>query len=146
MNYEYFERAAALNEQFEVIPSNTSLLAEGVIIDKNGNIQYKGETYITKLVNLEDMPAKLQRLFIERKNQLSISAAGNITTADDNQKDGLGALNKILFEQLQNITNPEDGTDMQRELKKANTVCNVADKIIGIADLSLKYKKFLGEQ
>ena len=51
-------------------------------------------------------------------------------------------LNKILFEQLQNIVDPEKGTDISQELKKANAICNIADKVIGIADLSLKAEMF----
>ncbi|MDD5405985.1 MAG: hypothetical protein PHE73_03460 [Sulfurovaceae bacterium] len=144
MSYELFKKKAMLNDQFEVIPSNTGLLAGGVIIDKDGYIQYKGKTYITNMVKLVDMPEKLQHLFVEQKNQLpTVGTIGGIITADDNKKDGLSSLNKILFEQLQNIVDPDDGTDMQQELKKANAVCNVADKIIGIADLSLKAEMFI---
>lgn len=36
MSYALFEKAAAINSQFEVIPSNISLLAKGIVIDKNG--------------------------------------------------------------------------------------------------------------
>jgi hypothetical protein len=146
MSYELFRETAIINSSFETIPSKTSLLAEGAMIDKNGSLQYKGKTYTIgsiKTIKLADLPEKLQPLFIEQKNQLSISTAGNITTADDDQKDGLGSLNKILFDQLQNIANPVEGTDMQQELKKANAVCNVADKIISITDLSLKAEIFM---
>lgn len=144
MNYEMFVKMARLNSQFEVIPSNTSLFAEGVIIDNNGSIQHKGKTYITNMVNLGDMPEKLQLLFVEPKNQLlpSPDTKGNITTGDDKQKNDLGSLSKMLFDQLQNIVEPKAGTDIQHELKKANTVCNIADKLIGIADLSLKAEIF----
>ena len=67
MSYELFEKAAAVNGEFEVIPTKVSMLAEGIVIDKNGYIQYKGETYITNLVKLADLPGKLQKLFIENK-------------------------------------------------------------------------------
>lgn len=147
MNYKIFEKAALLNSQFEIIPPKVSVIGSGATIDNDGNIQYKGKTYITKIVELDDLPPKLQQLFLEeKKNQLSVCSAGDITIPDEDKKDGLGALNKILFEQLQNIVDPEDGTDMQQELKKANAVCNVADKIISIADLSLRYDKHLDKK
>lgn len=141
MNYKSFERAALLNSQLEVIPSNISLLARGVIVDKNGDIHYKGKTYITKMVELEDLPEKLQQLFVKEQKQLTVGTAGDITIPGNDKEDGLSKLNKILFEQLQNIVDPEEGTDMQKEFKKAGAVCNVADKIINIANLSLKYKQ-----
>ena len=143
MNYEMFVKMARLNSQFEVIPSNTSLFAEGVVIDNKGHIQHKGKTYITNMVRLVDLPEKLQPLFVEQKNQLlsSPNTRGDITKPDD-KEDGLSSLSKILFDQLQNIVEPKAGTDIQQELKKANTVCNIADKLIGIADLSLKAEIF----
>lgn len=143
MNYEMFVKMARLNSQFEVIPSNTSLFAEGVVIDNKGHIQHKGKTYITNMVRLVDLPEKLQPLFVEQKNQLlsSPNTRGDIIKLDD-KEDGLSSLSKILFDQLQNIVEPKAGTDIQQELKKANTVCNIADKLIGIADLSLKAEMF----
>ena len=65
-----------------------------------------------------------------------------ITQVGKKKKDNLDNLSNILFEQLQNIVDPEKGMDMGQELKKANTVCNVADKLINIADLSLKAEMF----
>lgn len=141
MSYEIFKKKAMLNEQFDGIPSNTRLLAEGVSIDKDGYIQYKGKTYITNMVKLAEMPEKLQHLFVDQENQPSTGAASDIIVANKNNKENLSSLNKILFEQLQNIVDPEDGTNIQQELKKANAVCNIADKIIGIADLTLKFEK-----
>lgn len=47
-----------------------------------------------------------------------------------------------MFEQLEKIANPGKEIDISQELKKANTICNVADKIINIADLSLKAEMF----
>lgn len=141
MSYELFKKKAMLNDQFDGIPSNTRLLAEGVIIDKDGYIQYKGKTYITNMVKLVDMPEKLQHLFVEQENQFPVGTAGDIVIGNKDNKENLPSLNKILFEQLQNIVDPEKNTNMQQELKKANAVCNIADKIIGIADLTLKFEK-----
>ncbi len=143
MNYELFTRLATFNNDFEAIPSKISLLAEGAVIDPNGSIQYKEVTYKTDTVKISAMPEKLRLLFVEQKNQLTVGTTADITIPGDDKKNSLGSLNKILFEQLQNIIDPEEGTDMQNELKKANAVCNIADKLIGIADLSLKYKKML---
>ena len=67
MSYELFEKASAVNGQFEVIPPKTSILAKGIVIDKNGHMQYKGETYVTNMVKLLDLPFELQNLFIEKK-------------------------------------------------------------------------------
>lgn len=58
------------------------------------------------------------------------------------KNEGFNNLNKILFDQLQKIANPGKDTDISQELKKANTICNIADKVIGIADLSLKAEMF----
>ena len=141
MSYELFEKAAAVNGEFEVIPTKVSMLAEGIVIDKNGYIQYKGETYITNIVKLADLPGKLQKLFIEKKLLVKENKQ-EIIEVKENKKDNFDQLNKILFEQLQNIVDPDKDTDINQELKKANAICNVADKIIGIADLSLKAEMF----
>ena len=141
MSYELFEKAAAVNGQFEVIPSKVSLIAKGIVIDKNGYIQYKGETYITNIVKLADLPIELQNLFIEKKLPAQQNTQ-DIEKPKEEKNDSFETLNKILFEQLQNIVDPEKGTDVSAELKKANAICNVADKIISIADLSLKAEMF----
>jgi len=141
MSYELFEKAAALNSQFEVIPSKVSILAKGITIDKNGYIQYKGDTYIPNMVKLADLPIELRSIFVENKMQLqkSTQEAVEVETPKENKFDNL---NNILYEQLQNIVDPEDKTDINQELKKANAVCNIADKLINIADLSLKAEMF----
>ena len=141
MSYELFEKAAAVNGQFEVIPSKVSLIAKGIVIDKNGYIQYKGETYITNIVKLADLPIELQNLFIEKKLPAQQNKQ-DIEKPKEEKNESFEKLNKILFEQLQNIVDPEKGTDISAELKKANAICNVADKIISIADLSLKAEMF----
>lgn len=141
MSYELFEKAAAINSQFEVIPSKTSILAKGIIIDKNGYIQYKGEKYLTNMVKLSDLPTELQSLFIEKKLPVQKNTQ-EVVEIKEKKTDKLDNLNNILFEQLQNIVDPEEGTDISQEIKKANAVCNVADKIIAIADLSLKAEMF----
>ena len=143
MSYELFEKAAAVNSEFEIIPSKTSILAKGIVIDKHGYIQYKEKTHLTNMVKLSELPTELQTLFVEKK----LPAQGNTQEtieAEEEEKDqtSLSSLNKILFEQLQNIVDPEEGTDISHELKKARVVSDVADKIINIADLSLKAKIF----
>lgn len=141
MNYELFEKAAAINSQFEIIPSKTSILAKGIVIDNNGYMNYKGKTYLTNMVKIIDLPTELQSLFVEKKLPVKESQQ-EIIEVKEEKKDKLDNLNNILFEQLQNIVDPEDGVDISQELKKANAVCNVADKIISIADLSLKAEMF----
>lgn len=141
MSYELFEKAAAVNGQFEVIPSKVSILAEGIIIDKNGYMQYKGETYLPNMVKLADLPTNLQKLFLEKKSQVQKNEQ-EVIEVKEKKNDNFENLNKILFEQLQNIVDPAEGTDISQELKKANAICNVADKIISIADLSLKAEMF----
>ena len=140
MNYELFEKAAAVNSEFERIPSKVSILAKGISIDKSGYIQYKGQTYITNIVKLSDLPTELQNIFIEKN--LPQKSEQDAIEVKEKKNDNFEQLNKILFEQLQNIVDPDDGTDISQELKKANAVCNVADKIISIADLSLKAEMF----
>ena len=142
MSYELFEKAAAVNVQFGVIPTKISLLAKGVVIDNNGYIQYKGETYLPNMVKLVDLPIELQKLFIENKSSVQKTKQEIVEAKEEKENDNFKALNSILFEQLQNIVNPEKDTDISQELKKANAICNVADKIISIADLSLKAEMF----
>lgn len=141
MSYELFEKAAAINGEFEVIPSKVSILAKGISIDKSGYMQYKGQTYITNIVKLADLPTELKILFIENKLPAQSNTKENKEIEED-KNDNFNNLNKILFEQLQNIVDPEKGTDINQELKKANVICNIADKIINIADLSLKVEMF----
>lgn len=141
MSYELFEKAAAVNGEFQIIPTKINILSKGIVIDKNGYIQYKGETYVTNMVKLADLPTELQNLFIEKKLPAQ-KGNQNIEEPKEQKNESFEKLNKILFEQLQNIVDPEKGTDINAELKKANVICNVADKIIGIADLSLKAEMF----
>ncbi len=141
MSYELFKKAAAVNGQFEVIPSNVSILAKGIVIDKNGYINYKEETYITNIVKLADLPTELQSLFTEKKLPAQKNTQ-EVEEVKEKKNDNFKKLNDILFEQLQNLVDPDEGTDISAELKKANAICNVADKIISIADLSLKAEIF----
>ena len=140
MSYELFEKAAAVNGDFERIPSKTSILAKGISIDKSGYIKYKGQTYVTNIVKLADLPTELKNIFIEKN--LPQKSEQDVIEVKEKKNDNFEQLNKILFEQLQNLVDPDDGTDISQELKKANAVCNVADKIISIADLSLKAEMF----
>ena len=141
MNYERFEKAAAINSEFDVIPSKTSILARGIVIDDHGYMQYKGKTYLPNMTKLSDLPGEIRDLFIEKKlptqNQSKEVKEVNVEI-EKKKNENFDDLNKILFEQLQNIVDPEKGTDISQELKKANTVCNIADKLINIADLTLK--------
>ena len=131
--------------EFDVIPSKTSILARGIVIDNNGYMQYKGKTYLPNMTKLSDLPGEIRDLFIEKKlptqNQSKEVKEVNVEI-EKKKNDNFDNLNKILFEQLQNIVDPEKGTDISQELKKANAICNIADKMIGIADLSLKAEMF----
>ncbi|MGJ0332503.1 hypothetical protein NG752_00580 [Aliarcobacter cryaerophilus] len=154
MSYEKFTELIKQNSQIEVIPTKTSFLAKGVVFTNDGYIQYKGETYKTDTVKLEELPGKIRDLFIVQKmpviavednNKLASINANNIEVKPKTNEH-FDSLNEILFEQLQNIANPKADTDLNQEIKKANTICNIADKMIGIADLTLKaemlsYKK-----
>lgn len=169
MSYELFEKAAAINSEFDLIPTKTSLFAKGIVIDNNGYINYRGKTYLPNMVKLIDLPGEIRDLFKYKQsipkpieegtrnrggvNPSPSSSRPNFTPPAMKPKnteveevkiknDNFDNLNKILFEQLQNIVNPENGTDINQELKKANAICNVADKIINIADLSLKAEMF----
>ena len=145
MSYELFEKAAAINSKFDVIPTKTSILARGIVIDNNGYMQYKGKTYLPNMTKLSDLPGEIRDLFIEKKlptqNQSKEVKEVNVEI-EKKKNENFDNLNKILFEQLQNIVDPEEGADINAELKKANAICNVADKIISIADLSLKAEMF----
>lgn len=141
MSYQLFQKAAAINSDFEVIPSKISILAKGITINKDGYIEYQQKTYMPNIVKLVELPRELQVLFLENKMQVEKSTHA-ITKAKEDRYSKLDNLNKILFEQLQNIVDPEEGVDANMELKKANTVCNIADKLIDIADLSLKAEIF----
>jgi hypothetical protein len=140
MSYELFEKAAAVNGTFEVIPSKTSIFAKGIVIDNKGYMHHKGKTYIPNMVKLSDIPAELKDLFLEKK--LPIQGNTEKDIEEEKEKENFNNLNKILFDQLQNIVDPKKCIDLSQELKKANAICNVADKIISIADLSLKAEMF----
>ena len=142
MSYELFEKAAAINSEFDVIPTKTSILARGIIIDNNGYMQYKGKTYLPNMTKLSDLPGEIRDLFIEEKLPTQNQSKEVNVEIEKKKNDNFDNLNKILFEQLQNIVDPEKGTDISQELKKANAICNIADKVIGIADLSLKAEMF----
>lgn len=145
MNYERFEKAAAINSEFDVIPSKTSILARGIVIDDHGYMQYKGKTYLPNMIKLSDLPSEIRGLFtikmLPTQNQSKEAKEVNVEI-EKKKNDNFDNLNKILFEQLQNIVDPEKGTDISQELKKANAICNIADKVINLADLSLKAEMF----
>lgn len=149
MSYEIFEKKAALNSEFEVIPTKIQLYAEGVGFDANGYMRYDGLTYPTDTVKLSSLPLKIRGLFAPQKYDVVTPGTRDIDTTGGKtsplQIDGnLTNLSKILMEQLENITNPEKikDVDITAELKKANAVCNVADKIINVVDLSLRVEIF----
>lgn len=143
MSYEIFQKYAALNGEFEIIPTKLKLYAEGIVLDDNGYMKHDGKTYVTNMVKLADLPKKIQPLFVDGKYEITKSSQ-NIEQTNDKPlsikiDSNLSGLSKVLLEQLQNIVDPEDkNADMANEIKKANAVCNIADKIITIVDLSLK--------
>lgn len=147
MSYEIFKRKAEQNNEFEVIPTKEKLYAEGVCFDENGYIKYNGLTYITNTTKLASLPKKIQALFVEKKNEMTVydQGAGEIDDKPPTApktKTNLSDLNSILFEQLQNIVDPEKKKDKKEALKEATTVCSLAENIIKIADLSLKAEMF----
>jgi hypothetical protein len=149
MSYELFKKKAALNTEFELIPTSVQLYAEGVSFDSNGYMKYDGLTYITDKAMLASLPLKIRRLFVEQKYDVVKPGTQDIDTTGGKSstlkiEGNLTDLSSILMEQLQNITDPEKAKkiDMTNELKKANTVCNIADKLITIVDLSLKAEIF----
>ena len=142
MNYERFEKAAAINSEFDVIPSKTSILARGIVIDDHGYMQYKGKTYLPNMTKLSDLPGEIRGLFTEKKLPAQNQSKEVNVKIEKKKNDNFDNLNKILFEQLQNIVDPNEGADISQELKKANAICNIADKVISIADLSLKAEMF----
>ena len=145
MNYQSFEKAAAINSEFDVIPSKTSILARGIVIDDHGYMQYKGKTYLPNMTKLSDLPSEIRGLFTIKMlpTQKQLREAREVNVEIENKKnENFDKLNKALFEQLQNIVDPEKGTDISQELKKANAICNIADKVINLADLSLKAEMF----
>jgi hypothetical protein len=143
MSYEIFQKKATLNSEFEVIPTSVQLYAEGVSFDENGYMKYEGLTYITNMCKLSSLPKKIQSLFVEGKNEMTeydqdVGKAGTKPPTIPKTDSALEKLSKTLFEQLEKIVDPDENTDIPHEMKKANTICNLADKILTIADLSLK--------
>lgn len=108
-------------------------------------MKYDGKTYITNMVKLADLPPKIQSLFIDsNKNEITKPDRPNDKPPALKIDNNLASLSKVLMEQLQNIVDPEEGKniDIASEIKKANAVCNIADKLITIVDLSLKAEIF----
>ncbi|MDD3344630.1 MAG: hypothetical protein PHR87_13775, partial [Sulfurospirillaceae bacterium] len=100
-------------------------------------------------VKLSSLPLKIRGLFVPQKYDVVRPGAKDIDTTGGKTSPlqidaNLLSLSKILMDQLENITNPEKIKDanMTNELKKANTVCNVADKLISVVDLSLRVEIF----
>lgn len=149
MSYEIFKKKAALNNEFEVIPTSVQLYAEGVSFDENGYMKYDGLTFMTDMAKLASLPLKIRRFFVEQKYDVVTPGTHDIDTTGSKSaplkiEGNLTDLSKVLMDQLKNITDPEKAknVDMASELKKANTVCNIADKLITIVDLSLKAEIF----
>lgn len=153
MSYEKFSICARMNKEFETIPERVQLLAEGIGFTDEGYMRYYGETYITDKVKLAELPEKLRSLFVNKtKGEVVNPSDKGIVGNNDNlmnpqPNSTLSTLNKTLLDQLEAIASPKNGATVTPEaLKTANTVCNIADKILTIADLSLKaeelsYKK-----
>jgi len=146
MSYELFKKAAVLNSDFKSIPSKIKLLSAGIIINKNGYIECGNKTYIPNIVKLNDLPEKIRYLFLDKNIQTKQSNE-NVEVVK-NENENFKKLNDILFDQLKNIVDPdpEEDIDIAQEIKKANTICNVADKLISIADLSLKAEMFYNKK
>ena len=147
MSYEMFQRKAEQNSEFEVIPTKEKLYAQGVVFDENGYMKYDGLTYIPNMAKLASLPKKLQALFVEKKNEMTVydqdvGGPGNALPTAPKTKTNLSDLNNILFEQLQKIVDPEKSKDKKEALKEATTVCGLAENIIKIADLSLRAEVF----
>lgn len=142
MNYDEFKKCAALNSEFEVIPEKIQLIAEGIGLTDEGYMRYEGETYITSKAKLAELPTRLQSLFKAKYGVVNPSGKDIMGPTDNptipKENSTLKSLNDILITQLATITTPKEGTVMAEEIKKANTVCNIADKLLTIADLSLK--------
>lgn len=150
MNYDEFKKCALLNSEFGAIPEKVQLIAEGIGLTDEGYMRYEGETYITSKVKLAELPARLQPLFKAKYGVVNPSGKDIMGQTVDptipKENSTLKNLNDVLLAQLESITKPKEGTVMAEEIKKANTVCNIADKLLTIADLSLKaetlnYKK-----
>lgn len=149
MSYDIFQKKAAQNSEFEVIPTSVQLYAEGVSFDSAGHMKYDGLIYAPDTVKLASLPLKIRGLFAPQKYDVVKPGAQDIDTTGGKTSplqidSNLTNLSKILMDQLDNITNPKKikDVDLTNELKKANTVCNVADKLISIVDLSLRAEMF----
>ena len=142
MKYENFKQLATANREFTATPTTEKLYAEGVSLSENGHILYYGKTYITNLVKIAELPEKIRYLFLENKFAI-MQPSTDIKQTDDKPMaltiDGnLVALSEVLVNQLKKIVEPDGKTDMKQEIQKANAICNVADKLISIVDVSLK--------
>lgn len=56
-------------------------------------------------------------------------------------KNKISDLQNHLFEQIENLRNPEEGTDMELEIKKAKEVNNLAGTLVQSAKLELDFIK-----
>ncbi|KIM08337.1 MAG: hypothetical protein KU29_04435 [Sulfurovum sp. FS06-10] len=142
MKYENFKQLATSNREFTSIPTTVQLYAEGVSLSENGHMLYYGKTYITNLVKIAELPEKIQPLFLVDKFAIT-KPSTDIAQADDKPialkiDSNLVGLSEILVNQLKKIVEPGEETDMKQEIQKSNAICNVADKLISIVDVSLK--------
>ena len=142
MKYENFKQLATSNREFTSIPTLTQLYAEGISLSENGHMLHYGKTYITNLVKIAELPEKIQPLFLVDKFAIT-KPSTDIAQIDDKPMtltidSNLVALSEILVTQLKKIVEPGEETDMKQEIQKANAICNVADKLISIVDVSLK--------
>ena len=51
-------------------------------------------------------------------------------------------LRNLLFAQLQNITDPEEGADMDKAIEVAKTAADIAKVIVSSAKVELDYHRF----
>ncbi len=142
MKYENFKQLATSNREFTSIPTLTQLYAEGISLSENGHMLHYGKTNITNLVKIAELPEKIQPLFLVDKFAIT-KPSTDIAQADDKPialkiDSNLVGLSEILANQLKKIVEPDVNTDMKQEIQKSNAICNVADKLISIVDVSLK--------
>ncbi|MCU0329333.1 MAG: hypothetical protein MUE53_10110 [Chitinophagales bacterium] len=61
-------------------------------------------------------------------------------------KNKLSDLNNALFQQLENIQNPEEGTDVAMEIEKAKAITGISTNIINIHKLAYQAAKESGRE
>ena len=60
-------------------------------------------------------------------------------------KNSLSDLNNHLFKVLEDLSDPEEGANLEEMQKNAKTICNVADTIINVASVQLDAMKLAAD-